>query len=709
MLLSAVPRQHPELVKVIERIKTVDGIKEFYPPQVEAIEKGILDGNNLTLAIPTGAGKTLLAELAAIKVALGGKKVIYTTPLRALSNEKFDDFKNKYEPLGLRIALSIGNLDSKDIWLKNYDIIITSNEKLDSLIRHDADWFGEVGLLIIDEVHLIDSASRGPTLEVVIAKLRSRLPNAQLLALSATIANSGEIAEWLSADLVESDFRPVKLSEGVYFEGEITFKDRRSMPKPDNDPVAALSRDIVAQGGQSLVFVNTRRSAEATAERLGTSMAMDLSQAEKIRLNELSGAILDALEAPTRQCKRLAGCVLGGTAFHHAGLIRTQQRMIEEGFKSNLIKTIVATPTLAAGINLPSRRVVVKDYKRYTGYGLEPIPVLEYKQFAGRAGRIKYDKEGEAVLIAKSLSEFDALWEHYIEGETEPIYSKLGVEPILRTHVLGLVANTMLSFQALSDFFQSTFYGYQYGDTENLERMIEKVVDLLKDWKFVDRVGGVIRATNLGRRVAQLYIDPQTAHDLIEFFDRKPRDLICYLVAISDTVEMHPLQRVRRSEEDWLFEELARYEEYLELPPAEELDALMPAFKNALFFRDWMQEIAEDKLFEKYAIAPGIMRVRLTNADWLLYSCEELAKLLKLKAVRKNVAALRVRVKYGVREELLPLVQLRGIGRIRARKLWAAGIRNSNDVRRQNAKLKTILGATVAENILQELSSSDSV
>ncbi len=166
---------------------------------------------------------------------------------------------------------------------------------------------------------------------------------------------------------------------------------------------------------------------------------------------------------------------------------------------------------------------------------------------------------------------------------------------------------------------------------------------------------------------------------------------------------MHPLQNVRRSEEDTIFQELKKYEEYLDIP--ENIEEFLPAFKSALFFKDWTDEVPEDKLFERYGMAPGIMYVKLTNADWLLYSSFELAKLLKLKNVKKNVSDLRTRVKYGVREELLGLVKIKWIGRVRARKLWSAGIKTALGMKQQKAKLKSLLGTAVADKIIQELSS----
>ena len=175
----------------------------------------MFDGNNLVVAIPTASGKTLIALLACIKsLEETGYKTLYLSPLRALAYEKYLEFKTYLDLLGRRTVLLTGDYDTEDSRVKYADVIIATNEKIDSAIRHQAGWISRIGLIISDEVHLINDSSRGPTLEVVLAQLR-KITNAQILALSATIRNADEIARWLEAQLVSSDWRPVKLNEGV--------------------------------------------------------------------------------------------------------------------------------------------------------------------------------------------------------------------------------------------------------------------------------------------------------------------------------------------------------------------------------------------------------------------------------------------------------------------------------------------------------------
>ncbi|RLE43209.1 hypothetical protein DRJ48_01565 [Candidatus Woesearchaeota archaeon] len=196
---------------------------ELRPCQWKAIKNGLLEKKNLLVCTPTASGKTLLAELAGIKLILEEyKKMVYIAPLKALANEKYKDFKQHYSHL-VRVALSIGDIDSSDPYLSRYDIIITTPEKLDSLIRHSAPWLPEVGVVVLDEIHLLNDPQRGPTLEILITLLKQLLPNVQLIALSATIGNPEELAEWLNASVVKDDWRPVELHKGVYLQGEIEF------------------------------------------------------------------------------------------------------------------------------------------------------------------------------------------------------------------------------------------------------------------------------------------------------------------------------------------------------------------------------------------------------------------------------------------------------------------------------------------------------
>jgi helicase len=220
MKIEKIKEEIPEFMFSMLKEK---GINELYPSQEKSINAGLLQRKNLLVCTPTASGKTLIAEMAAVNsIVKQIGKVIYIVPLKALASEKYNEFKKRYGSK-LRIALSIGNTDSADTYLENYDFIITTSEKLDSLIRHHTPWLKYVSTVIIDEVHLLNDASRGPTLEILITILREVLKDIQLISLSATIGNPKELASWLNAELVIDTWRPVELKQGVYCQGQIQY------------------------------------------------------------------------------------------------------------------------------------------------------------------------------------------------------------------------------------------------------------------------------------------------------------------------------------------------------------------------------------------------------------------------------------------------------------------------------------------------------
>jgi len=203
-----------------------EGIDKLRPAQTKSLKAGLLEGKSLLVCTPTASGKTLVAEIAFMNSILNRKgKAIYIVPLKALASEKYKEFSRKYGAL-MKIGVSIGDFDSSDPYLHTFDLIITTSEKLDSLIRHHAPWLREIAVVIVDEVHLLNDPGRGPTLEILITMLKLLIKNAQFIALSATIGNEKELAEWLDAKLVDDKWRPVDLHKGIYFDGKIEFEKK---------------------------------------------------------------------------------------------------------------------------------------------------------------------------------------------------------------------------------------------------------------------------------------------------------------------------------------------------------------------------------------------------------------------------------------------------------------------------------------------------
>jgi helicase len=683
------------------------GIRELYPPQEEAIGPA-LAGENLVLAIPTASGKSLVAYLAILKSVLQGGKALYIVPLRALAVEKYEDLKG-FEQLGVRVALSMGDYDSSEPTLQSYDIIIATSEKADSLLRHRSHWLKQLSVVVADEVHLINDPGRGPTLEVTLAKLRQVNPRAQVIALSATIANSGELADWLEARHVVSEWRPVPLREGVYFNGAITFSDMsyRLLPQ-EGDDIASLVRDTLREGGQCLIFVNTRQSTETLARKLMSAVKPYLTEEEVRILSETADAMVRRQEEPTSIGGRLARCIKGGTAFHNAGLTNEQRKVVEELFRGGTLKVIAASPTLAAGVNLPARRVIVRDTRRFDpNYGYAYIPVLEIKQMCGRAGRPQYDEYGEAILIARYEEDVEELLENYILAGPEAIESKLGSEPALRMHLLAAIATGHVQTEGeLHRFIERTFYAHQ-GDVADIEGRIEVVLDFLEEEGFIKRAD-VLRATLFGKRTSDLYVDPLSSVGLRDALRSAVRGTtFSYLHAICATPDM-PKLYLGRKDYEWV-ERKVEEEEFLVV--TEDYDFLLAEVKTASLLEDWMEEVPEDKITKRFRVGPGDIRRMVEMAEWLVYAMHELARLFNRNRMRP-LGRLMSRLRYGVKEELLDLVSVRGIGRVRARALFERGLKTKEDLRkvdiRQLASIPTI-GPGIAKSILAQLGRKEEV
>ena len=697
--------------KYVEKFKR-EKILELYPYQEKVLKKNLLE-KNYVLAIPTAAGKTFVATLSIIKNFEKGRKVIYTVPLVSLAYEKYQYFKNFFDER--KVAISVGNYDSCDPWLSKYDLIICTNEKIESLIRHGINWIDQVGLVVIDEIHLLNDPSRGPTLEILIARFKKLIPKAQIVALSATIKNCKELADWLNAKLIKSNFRPVKLYEGVSYPYEVKFYGKHSGYKLSTslELEAGITEQILRRRKQVLFFVSTRKRAESLAKNLSKIVKNWLTKSEREILEKISNEIENVLEVPTKQCKDLAKCIKNGVAFHHAGLMPKQKRLIEDNFKSGLIKVIAATPTLAYGVNLPAFCAVIRDAKRYyPGIGSIYIPVLEYKQFVGRAGRPTFDKYGESILLAKSESEAEELAEKFIFGELEEITSKLSYEPLLRMHILALIASDFVkNKKELFNFFKKTFFFFQYGVLSYLEDKIESIREQLKDWNFLKIEDNKLNATRLGKRVSELYLDPLTANHFINGLEKVGRiklDDFSFLQLICNSIEMFPLLRVSLGETKEIVDYVIKKDDcFLEEVPDEwdlNYDKFLRSVKTAMCFEAWINEKTEDEILTQFRVAPGELWSKIQIADWLLYSLHELALLLGKKEILSKIKKLRIRVKHGIKEELIPLVKLEGIGRVRARLLYNANLRKISDLRKTPLEsLSRIIGPKIANSIKNQV------
>ncbi|MHA1404527.1 MAG: DEAD/DEAH box helicase [Candidatus Helarchaeota archaeon] len=726
MLIKDLP-----LPDVVKKVLQSRGISSLYPPQEEVVKKGLFSQENFVVSIPTASGKTLIAELAFLDTFLKNKgKTLYLVPLKALASEKLAEFKQWEDLNMLSVTQSTGDFDSGEPDLKNYDLIILTYEKLDSLLRHGVSWMEEVKTIIVDEIHLLNDPHRGPTLEVVLVRLKRMVPLARIIALSATIQNAREIAGWLDATLISSEWRPIPLHEGVMLENTIFFPEKKiTLEVTDKDPLTNLVFNSLKQGFQVLIFSNTRRSAAKLARDLMHHAKKFLSLNEKKELQDICKALEKTGES-SRFLQDLIQCTQNGSSFHHAGLNFSQRKIIETHFKKGFIKALCATPTLAIGVNLPARRVIITSYKRYDlDFGLRDIPVLEYKQFAGRAGRPFYDALGESVLISKSEMEKEFIFEKYILGKPEKIISKISRESVLRVHILSSIAMGFTKTdEELHAFINDTFFLFQHPDRD-LEAQVDNIRSFLLENKFISRQKGKYHPTAFGRRVSQLYIDPLSAMLLKNGLDtmirQKKTTSLGILHLICRTPDMDKrylrgheeekyLQFVKNHSTDFLFD--------LMFNPADPLPSMNipePQFysakemlekeyassqkielcfvdewflrevKTACLLFDWINEKNEEYLMNTYGVQPGDLFRYVDRADWLLYSLEQFYRLFNFKTpkIKTLISSLRLRIKYGIKQELTDLILIKGIGRKRARTLFSRGIKSLEDLKKAPAKV----------------------
>ena len=707
-----------ELSPILKNFLNEKGIKTLYPPQIEALAKGVLEGKSLVLASHTASGKTLIAELTILSRFHNGnlEKAVYMVPLKAIASEKYSEFK-QLEKYGLRVALTTGDYDSEDEYLKDYDVIITTNEKFDSLLRHKPTWLNDINLVVVDEIHYIDDPKRGPVIESVLAKIMSLRRNLQILALSATVSNVEEIASWLKADYVISSWRPVPLKEGIYLNGKIFFNNGEvsEIKRIKNNPVLDLVYDTLSKNGQTLVFTNSRSMAEKLASKIASAIGGKLDFLLDRNLNKMLSEFENSSNA-RRLNEKLINLAANGVVFHHAGLTYMQRKIIENYFREGVLKVIVATPTLAAGVNLPARRVIIHSYRRYEiGKGHLPIKTMEYKQMSGRAGRPGFDEYGEAILIAKSEYEMRILQTMYINAKPESLFSKLIRESALRNFILSLIASEgAVSFKELVEVLKKTLYYTQYRVNEKeLTFKLGKITDFLLREGFVNKYRELIEVTRFGKRVSELYIDPLTAIIYREFLEKAnphltSNDEILFTMSLAPDMPRISVRKHDRGNIEYFlldFLDEAQIDPY-KFSFLSEYDIACAA-KTTMLLRDWINEVSEDSIVEKYGVGPGDIFGLIETADWLLYSLSELAKIVSHNTeIITKINNVRKRVKYGVKEELLELVTLREVGRVRARALFEKGFKSINDLKK--AKIEDLIkvpgiGYEVARKIVEQV------
>jgi replicative superfamily II helicase len=448
--------------------------------QKEAVKKGLFFRKSFLVCAPSGSGKTLIGEICAINNVLQKYgKSIYLVPFKALATEKYFHFKKNYGRFGIKVELSIGDYDVNDKKLEKADIVVTTYEKMDSILRnfYDKEWVAEFSTIIIDEIHIIGESDRGPRLESLIVRLNEFLHNPQIIGLSATIANPTFFNSWLSSlgnrtTLIQSDERPVPLH----------YKIQTSQNK--DSTIKHIVKVTLQDKGQVLIFLNKRKTAQKTAQNLKEMVRKFLEDTElKVckavskRINSIKGGNFE-----------LGKIIANGVAFHHAGLLARERKLIEDNFKNKIIKVICCTTTLSAGINTPARVVILRDFKKYTTSGhniknfsgyyengdgfsyFKPFSPNEVFQILGRAGRPGLDSVGHGFILVKDIEEKMWVEDYYFNASqiSTPLLPKysdlvsgLNKVSILKEQVLlRIFEEQVIPIEKLKTFFEKTYFWY---------------------------------------------------------------------------------------------------------------------------------------------------------------------------------------------------------------------------------------------------------
>lgn len=636
-------------------------IEEFNPAQKAVIESGYIDDkSNYIIAIPTASGKTVLGVLGLLKTLLNGGKAIYAVPLVSIQNEKVKEFK-KFEELGIKVGKSP----------RYSDLSVMVFESFDAITRFSWNTLREVDTIVVDEFHMIGEGSRGPTIECALTRARIVNPSMRIIALSATLSNMDDIKTWLDAKVVEHDYRPVPLNKKVLDNEMFNLKNK-------NDIVVKIIEKSIKDNSQALTFVSTRRFTESLAKYVANKIKNRITKEEKERFEKVAEKLLDVPKKkgsrPTTTCINLANAAKNGCVFHHAGLFSEQKEIIEDEFRAGNILMIVATPSLMYGVNLPSKRVIIRDYTRWTNKGPQEIPVFDYEQMSGRAGRPLYDNEGYSYLLAKTMDEAVELEDKYVYGEIEPTNSKL-VEnkDAFHKQIIAQISSSLSKTpDELKEFFMKTLYGYQmktndsmsFFAEEGLKFEIESSLEFLMANKIIRPTPEGLKTTELGDLIAKSNYSVETAVKIKEYANTV-KDYINigeFIYLLSQTPDMPLISFMARKSKDPVKEKMASLGLFASNIGNEEA--------TCVSLIEWINEKTEEEIENKYHVYSASCRRSAIETSMLTKFTKDIFEVLGIYSYSTDLTKLSARLYYGIKEDIIPLVVgVKRLGRKRGREI----------------------------------------
>jgi replicative superfamily II helicase len=671
----------PELVSAWER-----DMDELTAVQQAAVEAGILNGTVNTLVVaPTSSGKTLVGEMVAAQVAMTGQRYVFVAvPMKSLAEEHFFRLQERYRDL-MNVVISTGDrLEyDDDIRHGHFDLAVLTYEKLAALVVQVPGLLSRCGCVVIDEGQMISDKHRGTGLEVLITQMLLSTAPPRLVVLSASLDDLHGLDQWLRAKAVINAERPVPLHQAVCSAqsgralmlragGEPTEVE---MVQPTGDPEALAVRLAVMHadiGQQVIVFraavPATRSLAQAiAAKRVATGIPQDLNER------------LLALEDPdiVRELADLLAC---GVAFHNADLAPEERRLIEDAFRAGDIRILISTTTLAMGVNMPADVVIVVDRERWLpGPGgtwtTEPVPVAEYRNSAGRAGRLNLRTEGVAILIAPDDVRRRQMFQHYVLGEVEPVESQIPKAPlhdVVFRLLAGRVAKTadaLVEF-VCATFAYRTFYDSNGGPEAVRKAVVEAVQAAIQSGLVVDR-GGELLTTPMARALAGSGVGLESAIELKGIVDRLlegdvlEADIV-YELARRPESGVRPYAPRRTVHTRWDFRQDPHAESgalHAAISAFVLNEAELQALEQTACLLKWMDGEPARDLHRDFKMTRERLRTMGGNAAWLLQTLVAAAKVAGVEPSRvRFVRDLALRAQHGLPAELSSLATLRPIG-----------------------------------------------
>lgn len=635
-------------------------IKEFNPAQKAVIESGYLeDKSNYIISIPTASGKTVLGILPALKTILNGGKAVYAAPLLSIQNEKVKEFK-AFEEHGIKVGKHPSNSD----------LSVMVFESFDALTRFSWNVLREVDTLIIDEFHMIGEYSRGPTLESAITRAKIINPSLRIIALSATLKNIDEIEQWLDGKTVEHDYRPVPLNKEVLDAEMFNTKNK-------NDVIVKIVEKAIEDNSQALSFVSTRRFTESLATYVAKKIDKKTTKEQKHKFKQVADKLLEVPKKkgslPTTTCLKLAEAAEKGVVFHHAGLFNEQKEIIEDEFRKGNILMITATPSLMYGVNLPSKYVVIRDHTRWTSNGPASIPVFDYEQMSGRAGRPQYDDVGYSYLVAKTMDEAFDLEARYVNGEIELTNSKLidNKDAIYKQIIAQIASSLSKNLDDLNDFFGKTLYGFQMKNNpsmsmfaqDSLNWELESALEFLLQNGIIRATPEGLKTTDFGNLIAKSNYAVETAVKIKEYVSTmeklNPAEMI---YALAETPDLPLISFKGRKSKDPVRDKLSECGLFA-------VDIGNPE-ATAVSLIEWIDERNEYEIENAYNVYSASTRRSAYEASRLVKFAKNTLEVLGNYSNLKDMDYLSARLYYGVKEDIIPLVVgVKRLGRKRARLL----------------------------------------